>query len=82
MASLKDDIQLIEIDVTDQPNLTDAWGVLSLPTTFIIDSIGKPRGMNHGVATEEKLIAQLEKIGEIPQRRLPHRRHRMQREHE
>lgn len=82
MANLKDDIQLIEIDVSKQPILTDAWGMLSLPTTFIIDSIGQPRGANHGVATEEKLIAQLEKIAAIPQRRLPQRRHRMQRDHE
>jgi hypothetical protein len=70
IASPKDDIQLMEIDVTKQPNLTDAWGVLSLPTTFIIDSIGQSRGVNHGVTTEEKLIAQLEKIATIPQRQL------------
>lgn len=38
----KDDIQLIEIDVTNRPGLTDAWGVLSLPTTFIIDAMGNP----------------------------------------
>ncbi len=82
MASLKDDLQLIEIDVTIQPNLADAWGVLSLPTTFIIDSIGQPRGVNHGVAMEEKLLAQLEKIGEIPQGKLPQQRYRMLREHD
>ena len=71
MVDLKDAIQLIEIDATKQPNLTDAWGVLSLPTTFIIDSLGQPRGVNLGVATEKKLITQLQKIAVIPQPRLP-----------
>jgi hypothetical protein len=57
-------------------------GVCSLSITFIIDSMGQPRGVNHGIATEEKLIAQLEKIGAFPQHRLIQRRHPMQREHE
>ena len=82
VVSLKNDIQLIEIDVTKGSNVPDAWGVLSIPTTFIIDSRGQPRGVNHGIATEGKLIAQLERIGEIHKRRLTQSRHRLQREHE
>ena len=73
---------MIEIDASNQLNLVAAWGVLSLPTTFIIDSLGQPRGANHNVALEEKLMAQFQKIDVIPQRRLPQGRHRMQREHE
>ena len=62
---------MIEIDASNQLNLVAAWGVLSLPTTFIIDSLGQPRGVNLGVATEKKLITQLQKIAVIPQPRLP-----------
>ena len=79
-ASLKDEIQLMAIDVTTQPTLTDAWGVLSLPTTYIIDLISQPHGVNLGFATEKKLAAQLEKIAAIPQRLLPQHRHRLLRE--
>lgn len=52
--------QVIEVDASAHPNLANEWGVVSVPTTFIIDAAGKPRHVNHGVATAEKLIQQLE----------------------
>ncbi len=52
--------QLIEIDASAQPGLASEWGVVSVPTTFIIDASGKPRYVNHGVATADKLIQQLD----------------------
>jgi thiol-disulfide isomerase/thioredoxin len=53
-------VQIIQVDATERPDLADYWGVLSVPTTFIIDSKGQPRGINHGVASAEKLLKQLE----------------------
>lgn len=53
-------LQIVQVDATERPDLADYWGVLSVPTTFIIDSKGQPRGMNHGVASAEKLLRQLE----------------------
>jgi thioredoxin-like negative regulator of GroEL len=58
--ALSEAVQVIQIDATQRPDLADYWGVLSVPTTFIIDSKGKPRGVNHGVASAEKLHRQLE----------------------
>jgi thioredoxin 1 len=52
--------QVIEIDVTQQPEIAREWGVMSVPTTFVIDVTGKPRYVNHGIATAEKLLQQLE----------------------
>jgi thiol-disulfide isomerase/thioredoxin len=52
-------IQVIEIDTSERVDLADEWGVLSVPTTFIIDKDGQPRQINHGVARAEKLFVQL-----------------------
>ncbi|MCH7587825.1 MAG: thioredoxin family protein [Chloroflexi bacterium] len=58
-------VQIIKVDATIQPKLADAWGVLSVPTTFIIDAKGRPRGVNHGPAGEKRLKSQLQAIGEL-----------------
>jgi thioredoxin 1 len=60
--SMGDSVQVIEIDASAQPQLADYWGVLSVPTTFIIDGRGRPRRVNHGVAGAEKLERQIEEI--------------------
>jgi thioredoxin 1 len=59
---LGEGFQLIEVDASVQPQLANYWGVLSVPTTFIIDSKGRPRRVNHGVASAEKLSRQLEEV--------------------
>jgi thiol-disulfide isomerase/thioredoxin len=55
-------VRVIEIDATQSPQIADHWGVLSVPTTFIIDPQGKPRHVNHGVTPFEKLKQQLKGI--------------------
>jgi thioredoxin 1 len=59
-------VQVIEIDASAEPELANYWGVLSVPTTFIIDSKGRPRRVNHGIASSQKLGRQ---IDEVEQRR-------------
>lgn len=54
-----DRLQIIKIDASQQTQLADAWGVLSVPTTFIIDADGQPRHVNNGVASAAKLCQQL-----------------------
>jgi thioredoxin-like negative regulator of GroEL len=58
-------LQVIKIDAAERPDLADYWGVLSVPTTFIIDREGRPRGINHGVASAAKLRQQLRDFGGI-----------------
>jgi thioredoxin 1 len=59
---LGDSIQVIEVDAAAQPELANYWGVLSVPTTFIIDGRGRPRRVNHGVSSAEKLQNQIEGV--------------------
>lgn len=55
-------LQVIEIDATRQPEIASRWGVISVPTTFIIDGKGDPRHVNHGIAPLEKLQKQLKDL--------------------
>lgn len=57
-----DDIQVIEIDASEQPDLAGRWGVMSVPTTFVLDASGAPRYVNHGVAPADKLLRQIEAL--------------------
>jgi thiol-disulfide isomerase/thioredoxin len=59
---MPDALQVIEIDAAVRPDLADYWGVLSVPTTFIIDARGRPRRVNHGVSSAEKLQKQIEEV--------------------
>jgi thioredoxin 1 len=56
---LTDGVQVIEVDASAQTVVADHWGVLSVPTTFVLDRAGQPRHVNHGVASAEKLKRQL-----------------------
>ena len=57
---LGDRLQVVEVDAQERPDLASQWGVLSVPTTFIIDARGQVRQVNHGAARVEKLEKQLE----------------------
>lgn len=59
-ADLGDRVQIVEIDASAQTGVADHWGVLSVPTTFVLDAGGAPRHVNHGVARAEKLRQQLQ----------------------
>lgn len=54
------DVQIFQVDVQANPDVAERWGVLSLPTTYILDRQGQPRDVNHGVTSTEVLKRQLE----------------------
>lgn len=55
-------VQVIEVDALEQPEAARRWGVLSVPTTFILDRQGCPREVNIGVAEPTKLKHQLQEL--------------------
>lgn len=54
-----DHLQVLQIDACERPEDADRWGVLSAPTTFILDASGSTRAVNHGVADYPLLKRQL-----------------------
>lgn len=59
---LGEKLHVLEIDATERPDLAKTWGVMSVPTTFLLDSHGKARYVNNGVARAEKLMEQLQTL--------------------
>ena len=59
---LGEEPQVVEIDAAFRPEVANHWGVMSVPTTFIIDAKGRPRHVNHGVTTADKLLKQYNNI--------------------
>ena len=55
-------IQILKIDATEDSEAAERWGVFAAPTTFILDTTGQPRQVNHGVADSNKLKRQLSEV--------------------
>ncbi len=55
-------LRVIEINAYDQPDLAKQWGVLSVPTTFILDANGAPHHVNHGATSADQLMKQLNEV--------------------
>ena len=59
---LGEKLEVIEIDATERPDLAKTWGVLSVPTTFVLDEYGEARYVNNGIARAEKLLEQIQTL--------------------
>lgn len=56
-------VQIITVDVTEQPDTAAHWGVMTVPTTYLFDPAGTPRDYNPGVTYADKLIQQITNMG-------------------
>jgi thiol-disulfide isomerase/thioredoxin len=61
---LGENVQVVEIDATERPDLAKTWGVMSVPTTFLLDAHGEARYVNNGVTRAEKLMEQLQSLSD------------------
>jgi len=60
-----DSVQVLEIDATQRPDLAKQWGVMSVPTTFLLDARGEARYVNNGVTRVEKLMEQVQTLSDF-----------------
>lgn len=59
---LGEKLEVIEINAYEQPDLAQTWGVMSVPTTFVLDAQGQARYVNNGVIRAEKLLEQIQTL--------------------
>jgi thioredoxin 1 len=59
---LRDDFPIIEVNASERPEIASQWGVLSVPTTIILDHSGVPRHANYGAVRAEKLAEQVRRV--------------------
>lgn len=52
-------VQVVQIDATEDPEAAERWGVMTAPTTFILDKEWQAKAVNYGVADESKLYQQV-----------------------
>ena len=58
----QDRLQLVVVDVGEQASLARAWGVTTLPTTYVLGPAGEVAHVNNGLAGEATLRRQLSVI--------------------
>lgn len=56
----RQDLNLVKLDAVDQRELADFYHVMTVPTTVVLDRTGRPVAVNHGLASPDRLLAQLE----------------------
>lgn len=52
-------VELVSINAVERPNVASRLGVLTVPTTAVIDNAGSLQAVNHGYADVETLKGQL-----------------------
>lgn len=60
--TLENRLEVIEINVYEEPELAKEWGVMSVPTTFILDVNGNPLTVNYGMTPFKKLLEQVTQL--------------------
>jgi hypothetical protein len=52
-------LQVLEVDITKEPELTHRWKVPSVPATYLINPRGELHHVNYGLAQAEELLLQM-----------------------
>jgi hypothetical protein len=57
-----DKVAVLEVDAPSEPELTDRYHVLTVPTTVVLDATGRAHAVNYGFANAQKLLEQVDAV--------------------
>ncbi|MFL5660440.1 MAG: thioredoxin family protein [Ktedonobacteraceae bacterium] len=60
--SFGEKVAVIEVDAPHQPELTERYRVLTVPTTVVIDAVGQAHAVNYGFANTQRLRQQVNEV--------------------
>ena len=55
-------VSIVEVDAPNEPELTQRYRVLTVPTTVVLDTVGRAHAINYGFANSVKLHGQVGKV--------------------
>ena len=55
-------LQYIEVDATEYPELAAEWGVVSVPTTYLLEDNGRSKYVHFGLVNENTLTKQIQEL--------------------
>jgi thiol-disulfide isomerase/thioredoxin len=53
-------VRVLHVDAADQPEIASAFGILTVPSTVVLDPGGRVAAVNHGFASTQQLVRQLQ----------------------
>ncbi|SRR6266508_2508035 len=53
-------VRVVHIDAAHQPEVASAFGILTVPSTVVLDASGNVAVVNHGFAPTQQLVRQLQ----------------------
>jgi hypothetical protein len=56
----EDSVRVVRIDAAHQPDVARAFGVLTVPSTVVLEAAGRVIAVNHGFAPSRRLIEQIQ----------------------
>lgn len=63
LLAAKVDVAIHKLDAVEQEATARFYGIMTVPTTVVLDTQARPVAVNHGVAPLQRLQAQIEAIG-------------------
>lgn len=55
-------LQVIRLDAIEHQRLADTYHIMTVPTTVVLDAQRRPIAINHGLATAERLLGQIDRM--------------------